>query len=185
MRAEPSRAIEQDYRSLGNQVVFFETGAFDEGSMQVAPNTVFGGEFGFIAADRRHRLVQLYTPEGRFDELVLIREFRSGSDAVERPPPALTSSSAAGRGAAATISADWPEPDNSDCQLDTGSGDLQHLDVAARWWFCAPTQQISHREAFVLEGGWLVAPGRMERLIRRYDSTGAWQSASHEVLTLC
>jgi len=35
----------------------------------------------------------------------------------------------------------------------------------------------------VLEGGWLVAPDRMERLIRRYDATGAWLSASHEVLT--
>ena len=43
--------------------------------------------------------------------------------------------------------------------------------------------QLSHREACVLEGGWLVAPGRMERLIRRYDATGAWLSASHEVLT--
>ena len=44
-------------------------------------------------------------------------------------------------------------------------------------------QQISHRETFVLEGGWLVAPGQMERLIRRYDATGAWLSASHELLT--
>ena len=46
---EPGRDIQQDYRSLGNQVVFFDSGAFNKGSMQVAPNTVFGGEFGFIS----------------------------------------------------------------------------------------------------------------------------------------
>ena len=40
---EPSRAVEQDYRSLGRQVVFFDSGAFNKGSLQVAPNTTFGG----------------------------------------------------------------------------------------------------------------------------------------------
>lgn len=180
---EPTRAIQQDYRSLGNQVVFFESGAFNKGSMQVAPNTVFGGEFGFIAADRRHRLVQLYTPAGRFDELVLIREFRSGSGAVERPPTTADQLIGLWQGRSATISADWPEPDTSECQLEIGSGDLSTLMVLPDGGFVRLPQQVSHREAFVLEGGWLVAPGRMERLIRRYDATGAWQSASHEVLT--
>ena len=83
---EPIHDIQQDYRSLGNQVVFFDSGAFNKGSMQVAPNTVFGGEFGFIQGNRRHRLVQLYTPAGVFDELVLIREFRAGSGDSENPP---------------------------------------------------------------------------------------------------
>jgi hypothetical protein len=35
-----------------------------------------------------------------------------------------------------------------------------------------------------LEGGWLAGPGRLEILTRRYDATGAWQSATHERLTL-
>jgi len=178
---EPSRAIEQDYRSLGNQVVFFDSGAFNKGSMQVAPNTVFGGEFGFIAADRRHRLVQLYTPAGRFDELVLIREFRSGSGAVENPPTSAEQLLGRWQGRSATISADWPEPDVDDCELALGADRINELMLLPDGGFVGLPQQISHRQPFVLEGGWLVAPGRMARLIRRYDATGAWQSASHEI----
>jgi hypothetical protein len=100
----------QDYRSLGKQVVFFETGAFCKGSLQIAPMTRFGAEYGFVAVDRRARLVQLFSEEGHFDSLVLIREFRAGSDAKERPelePHQLIGSWA---GKAATITAEWPEP---------------------------------------------------------------------------
>ena len=52
---EPLRDNREDYRSLGRQVVFFSTGTFCKGSLQVSPGTVFGGEFGFVAGDRRHR----------------------------------------------------------------------------------------------------------------------------------
>ena len=45
---EPSRDISEDYRSLGRQVVFFETGSFCKGMLQVSPGTAFGGEFGFV-----------------------------------------------------------------------------------------------------------------------------------------
>ena len=180
---EPGRDIEQDYRSLGKQVVFFDSGAFNKGSMQVAPSTVFGGEFGFIHGNRRHRLVQLYTPAGVFDELVLIREFRAGSGASENP--ATTADQLLGRwqGRSAMISADWPEAASSDCQVEISPDDIDSLSLLPDGGFVRLPQQISHREAFVLEGGWLVAPGRMERLIRRYDATGAWLSASHEVLS--
>jgi len=41
---------------------------------------------------------------------------------------------------------------------------------------------VSHREAFSVEAVRLTAPDRLERLIRRYDGSGAWLSASHEVL---
>ena len=51
----PSREINQEYRSLGRQVVFFDSGSFSKVSLQVAPGTAFGAEFGFIAGDRRHR----------------------------------------------------------------------------------------------------------------------------------
>ena len=107
--APPTRTIDQEYRSLGKQVVFFASGSFCKGSMQVAPGTPFGAEFGFLVGDRRHRLVQLHSPEGRFESLVLIREFRAGSGAAECP--ALQSDQLLGRwsGQAATVSADWPE----------------------------------------------------------------------------
>jgi hypothetical protein len=124
---EPGGDIEQDYRSLGNQVVFFDSGAFNKGSMQVAPNTVFGGEFGFIHGNRRLRLVQLYTPEGVFEELVLIREFRAGSGASENPPTTADQLMGNWEGRSATISATWPEPAHSDCQIEIGAAEIKAL----------------------------------------------------------
>ena len=38
--------------------------------------------------------------------------------------------------------------------------------------------QVSHREAFREAEGWLASPGRLERLVRRYDASGAWISAT-------
>ena len=107
---EPTRAIEQEYRSLGRQVVFFPSGTFSKGSLQVAPNTVFGGEFGFIRADRRHRLVLLYDTSGGFEQLVLIREFRAGSGAAECPRPPPISCSAAGAASSPPSAPTGPSP---------------------------------------------------------------------------
>ena len=179
---EPSRAVEQEYRSLGRQVVFFASGTFCKGSLQVAPNTVFGGEFGFIRADRRHRLVLLYDASGTFEQLVLIREFRAGSGAAERPPASADQLLGRWSGQAATISADWPEPDHAECHLEMGTAELEGLRLQPDGGFCRLPERVSHREAFELEGGWLLAQGRMERLIRRYDASGAWVSATHQVL---
>jgi hypothetical protein len=106
----PTQDHSQQYRSLGKQVVFFESGAFSKGSLQVAPCTRFGAEYGFVAQDRRARLVQLFTEAGQFDSLVLIREFRAGSDARERPALEPDQLIGTWRGEAATITAEWPEP---------------------------------------------------------------------------
>jgi hypothetical protein len=182
---EPSYAMEQDYRSLGRQVVFFESGTFNKGSLQVAPNTVFGGEFGFIWHNRRHRLVQLYSEAGTFDQLVLIREFRAGSGALECASTSADQLLGSWQGQVSTVIADWPEPEISDCRLELGAAELEGLRLQPDGGFARLPERVSHREAFVLEGGWLPAPGRMERLIRRYDASGAWHSASHEVLTRC
>jgi hypothetical protein len=181
--AEPSRAIAQEYRSLGRQVVFFGTGTFNKGSLQVAPNTAFGGEFGFLHGDRRHRLVQLYGEDGSFQQLVLIREFRAGSGATEGPPTSADQLLGRWSGPSATISADWPEPELAEGQLELGPAELEGLRLLPDGGWCRLPERVSHREAFVLEGGWLTAPGRMERLIRRYDASGAWVSASHERLS--
>jgi Domain of unknown function (DUF3598) len=76
----------QDYRSLGRQVIFFETGAFSKGSMQLAPFSEFGAEYGFVTENRRLRFVQLYDDKGALNRLILIREFRASTDAKERLP---------------------------------------------------------------------------------------------------
>jgi len=194
----PTREIRQEYRSLGRQVVFFATGSFCKGSLQVAPATAFGAEFGFVSGDRRHRLVQLHSPEGAFESLVLIREFRVGSDAAERPPLESAALLGSWSGQAATIHADWPEPEHQPATLtvstsaDGGlrfesqigatshsSGQVpERLLLLPDSGYCLAPLQVSHRQAFCVEAGWLPAPDRLERLIRRYDTSGAWLSAT-------
>ncbi len=199
----PIREVHQEYRSLGKQVVFFDSGSFNKGSLQVAPGTAFGAEFGFIAGDRRHRLVQLHNPEGVLESLVLIREFRSGSGASERPALELEALLGAWSGQVATITADWPESDRASCALLIAGGAGQPLQITTQGGdgisvngsahqrlmlqpdsgYCLVPPQVSHRLAFAVEAAWLAAPGRLERLIRRYDASGAWVSASHFSLT--
>jgi hypothetical protein len=195
----PSREMNQEYRSLGRQVVFFDSGSFSKGSLQVAPGTPFGAEFGFIAGDRRHRLVQLHNPEGDLESFVLIREFRAGSGASECPALQLESLLGPWSGQVATITADWPDPEIAGCALqieggpgqpfqirsvsgaamsESGGPDLRLLLQPDAGYSLAPVQ-VSHRQAFVVEAGWLPEPDRLERLIRRYDASGAWLSSSH------
>ena len=199
----PSREVNQEYRSLGRQVVFFDSGSFSKGSLQVAPGTAFGAEFGFIAGDRRHRLVQLHNPAGSLESLVLIREFRAGSGASERPALQLETLLGPWTGQMATITADWPEPEVAACavQIEGGPGrpfqirsqsgaevganggaDQRLLLQPDAGYSLAPVQ-VSHRHAFAVEAGWMPEPDRLERLIRRYDTSGAWLSSSHFSLT--
>lgn len=207
LNGEPSRDMTEDYRNLGKQVVFFDSGTFCKGRLQVAPGTPFGGEFGFIQGDRRHRLVQLHNDDGDFSQLALIREFRAGSDAQEFP--ALTSDQLQGHwsGSASTISADWPEPDRADCRfevngegpntlrIDTQTGSSsesvaagsadpsRQLTWMADGGYHLTPRHVDHRSAFAVEAGWLTAPDRLERLIRRYDASGAWISATQIIAT--
>jgi hypothetical protein len=103
----PTSDYEQDYRSLGRQVVFFETGAFSKGSMQLAPYSEFGAEYGFVVENRRLRFVQLYDSQGNLSTLVLIREFRAGTDAIERPPLTVDQLLGQWQGSAHTAYSDW------------------------------------------------------------------------------
>lgn len=208
LNGEPSRDMSEDYRNLGRQVVFFESGTFCKGRLQVAPGTPFGGEFGFIHGDRRHRLVQLHNDDGNFTNLVLIREFRAGSNAEERPALTLDQLQGSWSGTAATITADWPEPDHTTCRfemsgtpqgglriqtstgatsesVEAGSTEPLQLTWMADGGYHLTPRHVDHRNAFAVEAGWLSAPDRLERLIRRYDGSGAWQSATHQVLQRC
>ena len=221
----PIRDNREDYRSLGRQVVFFSSGSFCKGTLQVAPGTVFGGEFGFIHGDRRHRLVQLHQDDGRFDQLVLIREWRNGTDQPECPPLQLQQLSGHWRGEAQRITADWPEPETLDAafalnpqsgslrwhsQLGTDSvegciegsldGDQegnpasnaavrsarlpepQRFTLLPDGGYHLSPEQVSHRQAFAVEAGWLSGPNRLERLIRRFDASGAWLDSTQVVL---
>ncbi|MGQ9870538.1 DUF3598 family protein [Leptodesmis sp.] len=82
---EPNEKV-LEYSTLGRGVLFFDNGAFSQGSIQFGPFSEFGCELGLIWGDRRLRLVQLFNRDSKLDQLTLIRERRVGTDMPERPP---------------------------------------------------------------------------------------------------
>jgi hypothetical protein len=202
----------QEYRSLGRQAVFFDTGAFSKGSLQVAPFSEFGAEYGFVAEHRRSRLVQLFDKQSSFASLTLIREIRSGTDAMLRPD--LTVEQLLGKwvGVACTCYADWRDPDTMQTSLEISQvGDSLQQQLAFgdrtisstaridgnRLHFAGTTprtilllpdgvssntpSQISHRQPFFVEAGWLLSDNQRQRLIRTYNDKGEWISSTHVI----
>ena len=210
---QPTVDNSQEYRSLGKQAVFFETGAFSKGSFQVAPFSDFGAEYGFVSGDRRSRLVQLFGKQGSFDSLTLIREIRGGTDAKLRPDLTVAQLEGKWTGTAHTVYADWKAPETSTVSLEiqkVGNCLQQQLAFGSRTiastariegnrlHFEAGTTprrvlllpdgmssntplQISHREPFFVEAGWLLSENNRQRLIRSYNEKGEWISATHVV----
>jgi Domain of unknown function (DUF3598) len=211
---QPTSDRIQDYRSLGKQAVFFESGAFSKGSLQVAPFAEFGAEYGFVSGDRRSRLVQLFDKQGCFSSLTLIGEIRSGTDA--RMLPALTVEQLVGKwqGTAHTVYADWKPSETSMVNLEIsgiGDGHLQqqltfgtriiastaridgnqlHFEAGAtpRKVLLLPDGvssntplQISHRQPFFVEAGWLLSATERQRLIRSYNDKGEWISSTQTI----
>jgi hypothetical protein len=125
---QPISDTNQEYRSLGKQAVFFNTGAFSKGSLQVAPFSEFGAEYGFVSPNRRLRFVQLFDKQGNFTNLILIREFRSDTDAVERPQLDVEQLFGKWEGIAQTVYPDWQPAESIATTLiirDIGNGKLQ------------------------------------------------------------
>jgi hypothetical protein len=202
----------QEYRSLGRQAVFFDTGAFSKGSIQVAPFAEFGAEYGFVSENRRSRLVQLFDKQSNFASLTLIREIRSGTDATLRPD--LTVEQLVGKwaGKACTCYADWRDPTTMQTSLEISQvgdslqqqltfGDRTISSTARidgnRLHFAGTTPrtilllpdgvssntplQISHRQPFFVEAGWLLSDNQRQRLIRNYNDKGEWISSTHVI----
>ncbi|MBW4420799.1 MAG: DUF3598 family protein [Myxacorys californica WJT36-NPBG1] len=112
--------IELDLRgSFGRDALFFETGAFSLGSMQLSPFGKFGCEFGLMeidpselrGANRRLRLVQLFENQA-LHTLTLICEQRAGTNAPERPPLTVDDLIGEWQGEAVTLYPDWRSPDS-------------------------------------------------------------------------
>jgi Domain of unknown function (DUF3598) len=131
--SEPTTDYVQEYRTMGRQNIFFDTGAFSKGTIQVAPNTEFGAEYGFVAPDRRLRFVQLFDVDGNFAKLVLIREFRSGSKATSRPDLAVSQLLGNWVGAAVTAYADLRNPEISSTALEIRQLDQDRIEQQLRF----------------------------------------------------
>ena len=68
---EVSELVREYHQSLGRDILFFENGAFCQGTIQLAPYCECGAEFGFIYNYRRLRFVQLYNTDGNLSNLTL------------------------------------------------------------------------------------------------------------------
>ena len=113
-RLPPNQPVEEkvlEYSSLGRQVLFFENGAFSQGSIQLDPYAEFGAELGLIDGDRRLRLVQLFDKNGQLDKLTLIREKLAGTRAAERPPLTVDDLIGEWQGEGVTLYPDMRSPD--------------------------------------------------------------------------
>lgn len=210
----PLSDYSQEYRTVGSQNIFFETGAFSKGSLQLAPFSEFGAEYGFVAENRRLRFVQLYDLQGNLSSLTLIREFLSGTDACERPPLTVEQLLGQWQGTACTAYADWRPSDTYSTRLevqDLGDGRLQQqlsfgdrtltstAQIAGNTLLfeegSSPRKilllpdgtssntppQLTLRQPFFVEVGWLVTEQQRQRLIRSYNEKGEWISATHVI----
>jgi Domain of unknown function (DUF3598) len=208
---QPTSDRSQEYTDLGKQAIFFDTGAFSKGSLQVAPFSEFGAEYGFMDENRRSRLVQLFDRQGGFSSLTLIREIRSDTNATMRPDLTVNQLVGKWQGTACTAYADWKEPDTYPTNLEVSAidGYLQqqisfqavtinssaridnnqlHFEEGAtsRRILLLPDGvssntplQISHRQPFFVEAGWLLSDNERQRLIRSYNDKGEWISSTH------
>lgn len=119
---EPSRDVVVDYEDLNRSIIFFENGAFSQGSMQWGPYSTFGAEFGIIDNEfgdgtRRLRMVELYNTDSKLERLVLIREKLPDSNLPERPTLTIDSLLGEWQGEATTLYADLSNPSKFSSKL--------------------------------------------------------------------
>jgi hypothetical protein len=101
----------REYQALGRDILFFENGAFSQGTIQLAPFSECGAEFGFIYNYRRLRFIQIYNTDGNLSKLTLIREKQLDKNVPERPPLTVDDLLGEWEGEAVTMYPDWRSPD--------------------------------------------------------------------------
>jgi Domain of unknown function (DUF3598) len=208
-----SKSVAMNFSAPDPGAVFFHTGAFSSGQFAVNVGVRSIGEFCLVGIDRRCRLVQVYNPALQLERVTLIREQRQGTNAPERSPLVVsdllgtwTYSEASGIQDGKTaigvpkktksifITTDrgyqWDDdtlisltaPSDRLLQFDRDEQSYQMLLLPDSAYSICPTQIIPGHP-FYLEMGWLLSPGLRHRLIRRYDSTGKWDSTNFIVET--
>lgn len=130
----PDQTADQifEYSTLGRQILFFDDGAFSQGSMQLAPYSEFGAEHGLIAGDRRLRLVQLFDKTGALSRITLIREKLPDATTPERPPLQVEHLVGKWLGEAVTLYPDGRPADTYSTTLQIEKNDthlVQHLSL--------------------------------------------------------
>ncbi|MGK7890595.1 MAG: DUF3598 family protein [Leptolyngbyaceae cyanobacterium] len=140
------------YPGPGDRVLFFETGAFVQGSVQWSPLSQFGAEMAFIHGDRRLRLVQLFEGQAngtsQLSRITVIREARAGCS--DPPSPALKIVDLQGRwqGHAVIISSNNPHPVKMSTSLTVA---VDGADITQTLSYGAKDQGQDHPNAPMIE----------------------------------
>lgn len=126
-----------EYRSLAKSVLFFENGAFSQGSIQWGPFSEFGAELGLIADHHRLRLVQLFNKNRQLSQLTLIREHLEGTSPSQRPDLSLETLVGTWQGEAITVYPNLQPSDTYSTRLEIScQGDT--LQQILKWGKTAP-----------------------------------------------
>ena len=130
---EPPRDVIVDYDSIDRSILFFENGAFSQGSMQWSSYRTFGGEFGLIDnqfgdGSRRLRMVELYNSSFKLDRVVLIREKLPTSNVPEKPTLTVDNLLGEWQGEAVTLYADLENPRKFSSYLQIKQQDSNHIE---------------------------------------------------------
>ncbi|MEO0378180.1 MAG: DUF3598 family protein [Cyanobacteria bacterium P01_A01_bin.17] len=113
-----------EYRSLAKSVLFLETGAFSQGSIQWGPFSEFGAELGLIAGNHRLRLVQLFDKTRQLSQITLIREYLERTLPSQRSPLKVEELEGLWTGEAMTVYPDLQPDDTYPTRLEvTRQGD--------------------------------------------------------------
>jgi hypothetical protein len=177
------KELVMDFSAPGAGALFFETGAFSEGSIDANTPGRFGSEFCLIAPtqDRRLRIVQIFNEASEFLQLTLIREQRQGRDAPERPPLLLDEFVGTWQGQATLLKPQQAESETVFMKTrQEASLEFEHDGLNYRTWllpdgaFSTCPVSVRSNTAFFMEIGWLMAPNQRQRLIRKYDAAGNW-----------
>ncbi|AFY48020.1 protein of unknown function (DUF3598) [Nostoc sp. PCC 7524] len=139
-----------EYSSLGRNTLFFENGAFSQGSIQLAPFAEFGAELGLIHENRRLRLVQLFDKNGHLDKITLIREHLAGNEPVENPHLQIDDLLGEWQGEATTIYPDWRSPDTISTNLKLQLNDYHRLTQTINYPGCTITSTATINGSTIL-----------------------------------
>jgi hypothetical protein len=124
---EPKKELNLEFNSLNKSILFFDNGAFSQGSIQWSPFADFGAELGLIEGDRRLRLVQKYNRESELENITLIREKSPGSITPERSLLTVDQLIGKWEGKVTTIYPDLREPDSYQSYLEISLQGDNHL----------------------------------------------------------
>jgi hypothetical protein len=172
-----------DFSAPGNGAIFFETGAFCEGSISLQKGIAGGSEFAFLNKNRRFRLIQQFDRHGELARLTLIREQRVGTNLANRTTLDLKDWLGQWDGQAIVR---YPRTDqiNHVITIDA-TGDLTRLTNQLTQVMLLPDAayaiyptKVEPGVAIELEVGWLIDANTRQRLIRTYSDRGEWLSVA-------